>query len=43
MEFAEPAFVAQALVLNDSIFHGRNLKVSAMAFRLRSRLTKSKG
>lgn len=29
MEFAEPAFVAQALGLNESMFHGRNLKVSA--------------
>ncbi|KAI9739425.1 MAG: cytoplasmic RNA-binding protein [Claussenomyces sp. TS43310] len=27
VEFAEPAFVAQALVLNESVFHGRNLKV----------------
>jgi len=27
VEFAEPAFVAQALVLNESVFRGRNLKV----------------
>lgn len=27
MEFTEPAFVAQALVLNESVFRGRNLKV----------------
>lgn len=27
VEFTEPAFVAQALVLNESLFRGRNLKV----------------
>ncbi|KAL1964284.1 hypothetical protein VTN77DRAFT_7104 [Rasamsonia byssochlamydoides] len=27
VEFAEPSFVAQALVLNESVFRGRNLKV----------------
>ena len=27
MEFTEPSLVAQALVLNESVFHGRNLKV----------------
>lgn len=27
MEFTEPSLVAQALVLNESLFHGRNLKV----------------
>ncbi|KAK9480682.1 hypothetical protein V1514DRAFT_346061 [Lipomyces japonicus] len=27
VEFAEPSFVANALVLNESLFHGRNLKV----------------
>lgn len=27
MEFSEPSLVAQALVLNDSVFRGRNLKV----------------
>ena len=27
MEFTEPNLVAQALVLNESIFRGRNLKV----------------
>ncbi|KAI9829363.1 MAG: cytoplasmic RNA-binding protein [Phylliscum demangeonii] len=27
VEFAEPGFVAQALVLNESVFRGRNLKV----------------
>jgi len=27
VEFAEPSTVAAALVLNDSVFHGRNLKV----------------
>lgn len=27
MEFTEPSLVAQALVLNDSLFKGRNLKV----------------
>lgn len=27
VEFSEPAFVAQALALNESVFHGRNLKV----------------
>lgn len=29
MEFTEPSIVAQALVLNDSVFHGRNLKVGS--------------
>lgn len=28
VEFTEPSLVAQALVLNESIFRGRNLKVS---------------
>lgn len=28
MEFTEPSLVAQALVLNESMFRGRNLKVS---------------
>lgn len=28
VEFSEPGLVAQALVLNESLFHGRNLKVS---------------
>ena len=28
MEFSSPDLVAQALVLNDSLFRGRNLKVS---------------
>jgi len=27
VEFTEPSVVAQALVLNESVFHGRNLKV----------------
>lgn len=27
VEFAEPSLVAQALVLNDSVFRGRNIKV----------------
>jgi len=27
VEFSEPSLVAQALVLNESVFHGRNLKV----------------
>ena len=27
MEFTEPQLVAQALVLNESMFRGRNLKV----------------
>lgn len=27
MEFSEPQLVAQALVLNDSVFKGRNIKV----------------
>lgn len=27
MEFSEPSLVAQALVLNESVFRGRNLKV----------------
>ena len=29
VEFAEPSLVAQALVLNESVFRGRNLKVSS--------------
>lgn len=28
VEFSEPGLVAQALVLNESLFRGRNLKVS---------------
>lgn len=28
VEFSEAGLVAQALVLNESLFHGRNLKVS---------------
>lgn len=32
VEFSEPSFVAQALVLNESVFRGRNLKVSSRAF-----------
>lgn len=32
MEFAEPSLVAQALVLNDSVFKGRNLKVCKTSF-----------
>ena len=31
MEFSEPSLVAQALVLNESVFRGRNLKVSSRA------------
>lgn len=27
VEFAEPSLVAQALVLNETVFRGRNLKV----------------
>lgn len=30
MEFTEPQLVAQALVLNESIFRGRNLKVGLL-------------
>jgi hypothetical protein len=29
VEFAEPSLVAQALVLNESVFRGRNLKVGS--------------
>jgi hypothetical protein len=29
VEFSEPSLVAQALVLNESVFRGRNLKVRA--------------
>jgi hypothetical protein len=32
VEFAEPSFVAHALVLNESLFRGRNLKVGQAAF-----------
>jgi len=28
VEFSEPSLVANALVLNESVFRGRNLKVS---------------
>lgn len=28
VEFSDPGLVAQALVLNESVFRGRNLKVS---------------
>lgn len=31
MEFTEPSLVAQALVLNESMFRGRNLKVSPLS------------
>ena len=30
MEFTEPQLVAQALVLNESMFRGRNLKVGLL-------------
>ena len=30
VEFTEPSLVAQALVLNESVFRGRNLKVSIL-------------
>ena len=30
VEFAEPSLVAQALVLNESVFRGRNLKVGRL-------------
>ena len=32
VEFTEPHLVAQALVLNESMFRGRNLKVSTVSF-----------
>jgi hypothetical protein len=38
VEFAEPSLVAQALVLNESVFRGRNLKVSS-ALRYNARTT----
>lgn len=31
VEFTEPSLVGQALVLNESMFRGRNLKVSRSA------------
>lgn len=31
VEFSEPSLVAQALVLNESVFRGRNLKVRRYA------------
>lgn len=31
MEFTEPNLVAQALVMNESLFRGRNLKVRLSA------------
>jgi hypothetical protein len=31
VEFSDPALVAQALVLNDSMFRGRQLKVATLA------------
>lgn len=30
MEFTEPSLVSNALVLNESVFRGRNLKVSGL-------------
>lgn len=39
MEFSEPSLVAQALVLNDSVFRGRNLKVDILDTFLVSRGT----
>lgn len=36
MEFAEPSLVAQALVLNESVFRGRNLKVSLALREIRA-------
>lgn len=33
VEFAEPSLVAQALVLNESVFRGRNLKVGFLSIR----------
>ena len=32
VEFTEPNLVAQALVLNESMFRGRNLKVRVSSF-----------
>lgn len=32
VEFAEPSLVPNALALNESVFHGRNLKVSHACF-----------
>ena len=34
VEFTEPQLVAQALVLNESMFRGRNLKVSVFLVHL---------
>ena len=32
VEFSEPSLVAQALVLNESVFKGRNIKVSHLSY-----------
>ena len=34
VEFTEPSLVAQALVLNESVFRGRNLKVCPKSFAI---------
>lgn len=39
MEFSDPNLVAQALVLNDSMFRGRNLKVSNTTYHVPSAAT----
>ncbi len=39
MEFSDPGLVAQALVLNESLFRGRNLKVSGIPLELKMMLT----
>jgi len=42
VEFSEPAHVAQALVLNESVFHGRNIKVDPKRTNLPG-LTRGRG
>ena len=39
VEFTEPSLVAQALVLNESVFRGRNLKVCPKSFAIWSALS----
>lgn len=34
MEYSDPSYVAQALVLNESEFKGRNIKVSSSALNM---------
>lgn len=43
VEFAEPSLVAQALVLNESLFRGRSLKVGLFFYTFLLFLFQSRG